>query len=243
MSRVPHAPFFFLLTFSKLLNSTGSFLLSSGERNALRSLRKSMSSPASDVTIERFRDHVCGQRHCQIACSRTLSEFRRDPASPSSIVSLDWPFDDLGFLSEKFRQMLFYVVGSQTHRLISTSPVLKHADGRALAVASIKPIVTHKPLRILNDWYEFLAYLAVNFCTVLWIKVIMTNNGEHDASPSFNFPVSILFREDDSVRPLSCQPRIGQASSKNAVNFSSARTRRTRSIAMRVNNPNRSPVL
>ena len=37
------------------------------------------------------------------ARSRKLSEFRRDPASPSSIVSLDWPFDDLGFLSEKFR--------------------------------------------------------------------------------------------------------------------------------------------
>jgi hypothetical protein len=35
-----------------------------------------------------------------------------DPASPSSIVSLDWPFDNLGFLSEKFRQMLFYVVRS-----------------------------------------------------------------------------------------------------------------------------------
>jgi hypothetical protein len=30
----------------------------------------------------------------------------------SSIVSLDWPFDNLGFLSEKFRQMLFYVVRS-----------------------------------------------------------------------------------------------------------------------------------
>ena len=83
--------------------------------------------------------------------------------SPSSIVSLDWPFNNLGFLSEKFRQMLFYVVRSQMHRLISTSLVLKHADGRALAIASIKPIITHKPLRILNDWYKLLAYLAVNF--------------------------------------------------------------------------------
>src|SRR6476646_11302763 len=63
-----------------------------------------------------------------------------------SIVSLDWPFDNLGLLSEKFREMLLYVVGSQMHRLISTSLVLKHADGRALAIASIKPIITHKPL-------------------------------------------------------------------------------------------------
>src|SRR6266496_2697831 len=161
--------------------------------------------------------------------SQSFRSLDPTPASPSSIVSLDWPFDDLGFLSEKFREMLFYVVRSQMHRLISTSPVLKHADGRALAVASIKPIVTHKPLRILNDWYEFLAYLAVNFCTVLWIKVIMANNGEHDASPSFNFPVSILFREDDSVRPLSCQPRIGHASSKTCAH------NETRPIAMRVN--------
>src|SRR5437762_1516949 len=77
--------------------------------------------------------------------------------------------------------MLLYVVRSQMHRFISTSFVLKDAEGRALAVASIKPIVTHKPLRTFNDWYEFLAYPAVNLCTVLWIKVIMTNNGEHDA--------------------------------------------------------------
>src|SRR5215472_11116462 len=107
----------------------------------------------------------------------------RDPVSRSSIVSLDWPFDNIGFLSEKFRQMLLYVVRSETDRLISTSLVLKHTDGRALAVTGIKPIVTHKPIRILNDWYEFLAYLAVNLCTVLWIEVMMTNNSEHDVSP------------------------------------------------------------
>src|SRR5436190_9779256 len=97
------------------------------------------------------------------------------------------------------------------HRLISTSLILKDADGRALAVASIKPIVTHKPLCILNDWHEFLAYPAVNLCTVPWIKVIMTNDGEHDASPWFNVPISTLFW-DDSVRRLSCQARIGDAS-------------------------------
>src|SRR5437667_11912006 len=82
--------------------------------------------------------------------------------------------------------MLLYVLRSQTHRLISTSLVLKHAHGRTLAFASIKPVVTHKPLRMLNDWHEFLAYPAVNLCTVLWIKVIMTNNGKHDA-PSLDF--------------------------------------------------------
>ena len=112
-------------------------------------------------------------------------------------MSLDWPLDNLGFLSEKLGQMLPYIVRSQTHRLISTSLVLIHTKGRALTVASIKPIVTHKPLRILNDWYKFLAYPAVNLCTVLWIKVIMTNNGKHDASFSFNVPISTLFWEDD----------------------------------------------
>src|SRR6266576_2356271 len=121
------------------------------------------------------------------------------------------------------------------HRLISTSLVLKHADGRALAIASIKPIVTHKPFRTLNDWYEFLAYLAVNLCTVLWIKVIMTNNGEHDASPSLNFPISTLFRGDDSVRRLSCQPRIGHASSKTQSIFTRTHNK-TRSIPPGVNN-------
>jgi len=48
-------------------------------------------------------------------------------------MSLDWPFDNLGFLSEKFRQTLLYVLRSQAHRLISTSLVLKDAEGRALA--------------------------------------------------------------------------------------------------------------
>src|SRR5439155_17579467 len=95
--------------------------------------------------------------------------------------------------------MLSYIVRSQTHRLISASLVLKHADGRARAVAGIKPIVTHKPGRILNDWYEFLAYPAVNLCTVLWIKVIMTNNGEHDASPLLNYSQVYGTRKNFSV--------------------------------------------
>src|SRR5262245_9557791 len=103
--------------------------------------------------------------------------------------------------------MLFYIVRSQTHRLISTSLVLVHAEGRALALASIKPIVTDKPLRILNDWYELLTYPAVNLCIVSWIKVIMTNNGEHDASPLLKFPISSSFFEDDSIRRLSRQAR------------------------------------
>jgi hypothetical protein len=95
--------------------------------------------------------------------------------------------------------------------------------------------------RTLNDWYEFLAYLTVNFCTVLWIKMIMTNDGEHDASPLINFPISTLFWEDDSVRRLSCQPRISHVSSTNAVSFSSPHNE-TRSIAVGVNNSDRSPV-
>src|SRR4029453_9413258 len=41
------------------------------------------------------------------------------------IVSFDRPFDNLGFLSNKFRQMLLYVIRGQAHRLISTSFVLK----------------------------------------------------------------------------------------------------------------------
>jgi len=41
---------------------------------------------------------------------------------------------------------------------------------------------------------------------------------------SLNFPISTLFYEDDPVRRLSCQPRIGHASSENAVSFSSAWT-------------------
>src|SRR5438552_9919943 len=102
---------------------------------------------------------------------------------------------------------------SAAQRTDSSAPtVLKHAGGRALAVAGIKSIVTHKPLRTLNDWYEFLAYPAVDLCTVLWIKVIMTNNGKHDVSPSLNFPISTFFC-------LSRQARIGHANSKNAVNF------------------------
>jgi hypothetical protein len=52
--------------------------------------------------------------------------------------------------------------------------------------------------------------------------VIMTNDGEHDASPWLNFSISTLFWENDSVRRLLCQARIGHASSTNAVSFSSA---------------------
>jgi len=129
--------------------------------------------------------------------SQSFRSLDPTPASPSSIVSLDWLFDDLGFLSEKFGQMLFYVVRSQMHRLISTRFILKHADGRALALTSIKPIVVHKSLLLLNYWHELLTYPAVDLCTVLWIKVIVTNDSEHDASASLNFPISTLFWKDD----------------------------------------------
>ena len=40
---------------------------------------------------------------------------------------------------------------------------------------------------------------------------MMTNNGEHDVFPSLNLAISTLFW-DDSVRRLSCQARIGDAS-------------------------------
>src|SRR5271170_5872039 len=73
------------------------------------------------------------------------------------------------------------------HRLISASFVIKYADGRALALPRVKPIVTHKPLRLLDDWHEVLVYPAVDLCTVLWIKVVVTNDSEHDASPWLDF--------------------------------------------------------
>src|SRR4029077_20792468 len=103
--------------------------------------------------------------------------------SARSIVSFDRAFDDLGFLSDKFRQMLFYIVCSQLHRLVSTGLVLKDADGRALAFTSIKPIVAHKSLGLFDDGHELLAYSAVDLCTVLRIKVVMANDGEHNSSP------------------------------------------------------------
>src|SRR4030095_8504540 len=110
------------------------------------------------------------------------------------------------------------------HRLISTSFVLKHADGRALALASIKPIVAHKALRLLNDWHELLAYPAIDLCTVLWIKVIVTNNGEHDALLSLNFRFQLSSAKGGMSTGLSCPTRIAHSSSTNAVSFSSACT-------------------
>ena len=47
------------------------------------------------------REFVLWQTYC-----------RRSVNTASSIVSLDWPFDNLGFLNEKFGQILFYVVRS-----------------------------------------------------------------------------------------------------------------------------------
>src|SRR5277367_6525901 len=78
--------------------------------------------------------------------------------------------------------MLLYVVRSQMHRLISTGFVVKDAYGRPLALTSIEPIVAHKPLRLLDDGHEVLAYPAVDPCTVLRIKVVVANDGEHKYS-------------------------------------------------------------
>src|SRR4029453_14472347 len=120
--------------------------------------------------------HRCAQR----------SVFRRHDAlrfCGRSIVSFDRPFYNLVFLNNKFREMLLYVVRSQAHRLINTGFVLKDADGCALARTSIKPIVAHKPLRLLNHRHEVLTYSAVDLCTVLRIKVVVANDSKHNTSP------------------------------------------------------------
>ena len=70
-----------------------------------------------------------------------------------SIVSFDGPFDDLGFLSEKFRKMLLRVVRSQAHRLIGTSFVLKDAEGRALARVGPTTLAVGAPAELMH-WYS-----------------------------------------------------------------------------------------
>src|SRR6266487_5162571 len=96
--------------------------------------------------------------------------------------------------------MRLYVIRSQAHRLISSGFVLKDADGRALALTSIKPVVAHKSLRLFDDWHEVLAYSAVDLCTVLRIKVVMANHGEHGAHPNRNFRFATLFLRKRYVR-------------------------------------------
>jgi hypothetical protein len=69
----------------------------------------------------------------------------------------------------------------------------------------------------------------------------MTNDGKHDASPSFNVPISTLFWEDDlcvAFRVKSDRPFEFQKRNQNFI----CAYKETRSIAMRVNNPDRSPV-
>src|SRR5438552_17158554 len=103
--------------------------------------------------------------------------------------------------------MLLYVVRSQVDRLISTGFVLKDTDGRALALTSIEPIVAHKPLRLLDDGHEVLAYPAVDLCTVLRIKVIVANDGEHNTLLSWNFRLQLYFCAKRYVRrPLVSTP-------------------------------------
>src|SRR5881394_2827016 len=106
--------------------------LSYSDANVKKPAREWSRGDASEIDGQAERPKRAG------ANESMLSELRRDAAFPASIVSLDWPFDNLGFLSEKFRQTLFYIVRSQTHRLVSTSFVLKYAEGRALTFASIK---------------------------------------------------------------------------------------------------------
>ena len=74
--------------------------------------------------------------------------------SARSIVSFDGAFDNLGFISNKFRQMLFYIVRSQMHGLISTVLVPKASDGGSLALTSMEPIVACKSHRLINDGHK-----------------------------------------------------------------------------------------
>src|SRR5205814_6472616 len=100
--------------------------------------------------------------------------------------------------------MLLDVVRSQVHRFISTGFVPKDTDGRGLALTSIEPIVAHKPLRLLNDGHELLAYAAVDLCTVLRIKMVAANNGEHNASPWLEFPICNSISAQATCPPPFC---------------------------------------
>src|SRR5882724_445806 len=139
--------------------------------------------------------------------------------------------------------MRLYVIRSEAHRLISTGFVLKDADGRALAFTSIKPIVAHKPLRLLNDWHEVLAYPAVDLCTVLWVKVVVTNDGEHDASPYLEFPISTLFLRKRYVRgPFVSSSNRRFKFKKRRQFFIRTHNETLSVVAVCVSNPDRSPL-
>jgi branched-subunit amino acid transport protein len=104
--------------------------------------------------------------------------------------------------------MLCNVVHNQAHRLISASFALKHTDGRALALTSIKPLVAlvaHKSLRLPNDWHELLAYAAIDLCTVLWINVIVTDTANIMQLLSLSFRFHSLLRYVHCPVVLSCR--------------------------------------
>jgi hypothetical protein len=48
------------------------------------------------------------------------------------------------------------------HSLIGTGFVPKEADGRALALTSVEPIVAYKALVLLNNRHELLGYATVD---------------------------------------------------------------------------------
>jgi hypothetical protein len=71
--------------------------------------------------------------------------------------------------------MRLYVIHSQVHSLIGTGRVPKDADGRALALTSVEPIVAHKAPGFLNDWHELLGYATVDLSTVLRVHYAAGN--------------------------------------------------------------------
>src|SRR5207237_5646777 len=82
----------------------------------MRHAKKYFNVVAFHPLVQRIAFH-CRDAHRLQICSPLALRAETQPSSnrlvcQCSIVSLDWPFDNLGFLNEKFRQMLFYVVRS-----------------------------------------------------------------------------------------------------------------------------------
>jgi hypothetical protein len=83
--------------------------------------------------------------------NRRPTASRRAANSRGLIVGLDWTFDNLGFLSKEARHMSSYVVRSYPHRFLGAGFVVKDAEGGALTLASIQPVVAHKTRRLLTS--------------------------------------------------------------------------------------------
>src|SRR6266496_1309904 len=70
---------------------------------------------------------------------------------------------------------------------------------------------------------NLVAYAAVDLSTVLWIKMVVANDGEHILLPCWNFRFETLCLRKRYVRRCFVSTRIADSSSTNAVSFSSAR--------------------